>query len=69
MSIYSETDGETSIQAPANIPRKLATASRLGVDKSIIDKGDNDFEETQHSDGKVDNCDSQFDVFDFNMFL
>ena len=53
MSIYSETDAETSVQAPANIPRKLATTSKLGVDKSIIDKGDNDYEETQHSDGKV----------------
>ena len=55
VSIYSETDGETSVLAPANIPRKTAATTKLGVDRSIIDKGDNDYEETQHSDGKVGN--------------
>jgi hypothetical protein len=34
------------------MPRKLA--GRPGVDKSVIDKGDNDeYDEIQHSDGKV----------------
>ncbi|XP_060576388.1 centromere protein J-like [Ruditapes philippinarum] len=52
LSIYSETDGDI-VSAPANMPRKLA--GRPGVDKSVIDKGDNDeYDEIQHSDGKVE---------------
>ena len=53
VSMYSE-NGETSVHMPSNLPRKLA--SKMGVDKSIIDKGnDTSYEEMQHSDGKVSN--------------
>ena len=41
------------------MPRKTAGVSKLGVDRSLIDKGDNDYEETQHSDGKVHNPNKQ----------
>ncbi|XP_053374954.1 centromere protein J-like isoform X2 [Mercenaria mercenaria] len=52
LSIYSETDGD-GLSAPVNMPRKFAP--RPGVDKSVIDKGDNDeYDEIQHSDGKVE---------------
>lgn len=51
--MYSETDVETSVHQPGSIPRKTAAATKFGVDRSLIDKGDNDYDETQHSDGKV----------------
>ena len=55
VSIYSEAD-DVSVHQPTNMPRKTAGASKLGVDRSLIDKGDNDYDETQHSDGKVRVC-------------
>ena len=48
--MYSETEA----QGPSNLPRKFASSRRYGVDRSVIDKGDNnEYDETQHSDGKV----------------
>lgn len=50
--MVKEEDGEVSIHDPTNLPRKLAT--RPSVDKSVIDKGDQQYDENQHNDGKVE---------------
>ena len=49
--MYSEADGGDVSINPTNLPRKFAP--RVNMDKSIIDKGNNSYDETQHSDGKV----------------
>ncbi|KAH3888449.1 centromere protein J-like [Dreissena polymorpha] len=54
VSIYGEPSSEAPVQEQPSVPRKLA-AGKYGVDRSVIDKGDhNDYEEVQHSDGKVE---------------
>ncbi|KAL5016909.1 hypothetical protein ScPMuIL_006498 [Solemya velum] len=50
VSIYS--DSGTDVQAPDMLPQKLV--SRVPVVGSAIDKGDQGFEEIQHSDGKIE---------------
>ena len=50
-SLYTDTECDTTTNG--NVPRKTAN-NKYSVDRSMIDKGNNGYDEFQHSDGKVD---------------
>lgn len=51
VSIYTDNESEVAFPIEKNLPRKKAV--KFNVDKSAIDKGNDEYDEVIHSDGKV----------------